>query len=49
MGSDGFVKRYGGYLGATIQGRVPETALRRGLGLLAFALGVRYGVLALTQ
>jgi uncharacterized membrane protein YfcA len=37
----------GGYLGATMQERVPEAALRRFLGLLAFALGVRYGAVAL--
>jgi uncharacterized protein len=38
----------GGYLGATLQERVPEQILRRGLGLLALGLGVRYGVIALT-
>lgn len=38
----------GSFLGASIQTRVPEAALRRGLGLLALALGVRYGVMALT-
>ncbi len=38
----------GGYLGASVQSRLPETLLRRGLGLLALALGVRYAVLALT-
>jgi uncharacterized protein len=38
----------GGFLGASIQTRLPEAALRRGLGVLAFALGVRYAVLALT-
>lgn len=36
----------GSYLGARLQGRLPELTLRRGLGLLALALGVRYGVLA---
>ncbi len=38
----------GGFIGAGLQRRVPEVALRRGLGLLALALGVRYAVLALT-
>jgi uncharacterized membrane protein YfcA len=38
----------GGYLGASLQPRLPEGLLRRGLGLLALALGVRYAVLALT-
>jgi uncharacterized membrane protein YfcA len=38
----------GGYLGASLQDRLPEQLLRRGLGLLAFGLGVRYGVVALT-
>jgi uncharacterized membrane protein YfcA len=38
----------GGYLGASVQPRLPETLLRRGLGLLALALGLRYAVLALT-
>ena len=38
----------GGYLGASLQNSMPERTLRRGLGLLAFALGVRYAVLALT-
>ena len=36
----------GGFLGASIQPRVPEALLRRGLGLLALGLGVRYGLLA---
>jgi uncharacterized protein len=36
------------FLGASVQTRLPEAALRRGLGVLAFALGVRYAVLALT-
>jgi uncharacterized membrane protein YfcA len=38
----------GSYLGASVQERVPEAALRRFLGLLALALGVRYGVVALS-
>jgi len=38
----------GSYLGAAIGTRVPEAVLRRGLGLLALALGLRYAVLALT-
>jgi uncharacterized membrane protein YfcA len=38
----------GGYLGASLQPRLPEALLRRGLGVLALGLGVRYGVLALT-
>lgn len=35
----------GSYLGARVQGRLPEAALRRGLGLLAIALAVRYALL----
>ena len=38
----------GGYLGARLQPRLPEALLRRGLGVLALGLGLRYGVLALT-
>jgi uncharacterized membrane protein YfcA len=38
---------FGGFLGASIQPRVPEEILRRGLGVLALALGVRYMVLGL--
>lgn len=34
----------GAYLGARLQSRLPETLLRRGLGALALALGVRYAV-----
>jgi uncharacterized membrane protein YfcA len=37
----------GSYLGARLQPRLPETLLRRGLGLLALALGARYAVLAI--
>lgn len=36
----------GAYLGARLQTRLPETLLRRGLGLLALVLGLRYAVLA---
>jgi uncharacterized membrane protein YfcA len=36
----------GGYLGASLQPRLSEQLLRRGLGLLALALGVRYAALA---
>jgi uncharacterized protein len=32
----------GGYLGASMQGRIAEQTLRRALGVLALALGVRY-------
>lgn len=35
----------GGYLGVHLQGRLPEAVLRRGLGLLALALGIRYAAL----
>ncbi|MDX6610183.1 MAG: uncharacterized protein QOF85_2108 [Solirubrobacterales bacterium] len=38
----------GAYLGARLQSRLPEQLLRRGLGLLALALGLRYAVQALT-
>lgn len=34
----------GAYLGARLQSRLPETLLRRGLGVLALALGLRYAV-----
>lgn len=37
----------GGFLGASLQPRLPEELLRRGLGILALGLGVRYGLLAL--
>lgn len=36
----------GGFLGASLQPRIPEELLRRGLGLLALGLGLRYGLLA---
>jgi uncharacterized protein len=38
----------GAYFGARLQTRVPEVLLRRGLGILALALGLRYAVLGLT-
>jgi uncharacterized protein len=38
----------GAYLGARLQSRLPEQLLRRGLGVLALALGLRYAVQALT-
>jgi uncharacterized membrane protein YfcA len=38
----------GAYLGARLQSRLPEELLRRGLGILALALGLRYAVLGLT-
>ena len=37
----------GAYLGARLQPRLPEALLRRGLGLLALGLGLRYAVQAL--
>jgi uncharacterized membrane protein YfcA len=37
----------GSYLGARLQPRLPEALLRRGLGVLALALGARYAVLAI--
>jgi uncharacterized membrane protein YfcA len=37
----------GSYLGASVQQRIPEAMLRRGLGLLALLLGLRYAVIAL--
>jgi uncharacterized protein len=37
----------GGWCGAGLQPRLPEELLRRGLGLIALVLGVRYAVLAL--
>lgn len=38
----------GAYLGARLQSRLPEMLLRRGLGVLALALGVRYVLQAVT-
>jgi uncharacterized membrane protein YfcA len=38
----------GAYLGARLQSRLPEVLLRRGLGVLALALGARYVVQAIT-
>jgi uncharacterized membrane protein YfcA len=37
----------GGYVGAGLQSRLPEMLLRRGLGVLAFGLAIRYLVLGL--
>jgi uncharacterized membrane protein YfcA len=44
MGAGGLA---GAYLGARLQRRLPEALLRRGLGLLALGLGLRYALLAL--
>jgi uncharacterized protein len=38
----------GAYCGARLQARLPEELLRRGLGLLALVLGLRYAVLGFT-
>jgi uncharacterized membrane protein YfcA len=38
----------GTYLGARLQSRLPEALLRRGLGLLALGLGLRYAILAVS-
>lgn len=45
MGAGGLL---GGYVGAGLQSRLPEDHLRRGLGVVALALGVRYAVLGLS-
>ena len=45
LGAGGLV---GGYIGASLQSRVPEQALRRVLGLLALALGARYLIVGLS-
>jgi uncharacterized protein len=45
MGAGGLL---GGYVGAGLQSRLPEALLRRGLGTLAVALGIRYAALGLT-
>jgi uncharacterized protein len=37
----------GSYVGVSLQERLPEILLRRGLGLLALVLGLRYAVLAI--
>jgi uncharacterized membrane protein YfcA len=37
----------GAYLGARLQSRLPEALLRRGLGLLALGLGLRYALQAI--
>jgi uncharacterized membrane protein YfcA len=44
MGAGGLL---GAYVGAGLQSRMPEALLRRGLGVLALGLGVRYLVLGL--
>jgi uncharacterized membrane protein YfcA len=44
LGAGGLI---GGYVGASVQGRIPERTLRRGLGLFALALGLRYLVVGL--
>jgi uncharacterized protein len=44
MGAGGLL---GGYVGSGLQSRLPEPLLRRGLGVLALALGVRYLVTGL--
>ncbi|HEY0392841.1 MAG TPA: sulfite exporter TauE/SafE family protein [Solirubrobacterales bacterium] len=38
----------GAYLGVRLQSRLPEALLRRGLGVLALALGLRYALLVVT-
>jgi uncharacterized protein len=45
LGAGGLI---GGYIGASIQGRIAEQGLRRVLGLLALALGVRYLLVGVT-
>lgn len=37
----------GAYLGARLQTRLPEALLRRGLGVLALALGLRYAIVGI--
>jgi hypothetical protein len=44
LGAGGLV---GGYAGARLQPRLPEQAIRRLLGLIVLAVGIRYGWLAL--
>ena len=44
LGAGGLI---GGYLGASMQGRIAEQTLRRVLGVLALVLGVRYLVVGL--
>jgi uncharacterized protein len=39
---------FGGYLGARLQPRLPQRMIRRLLGLIVFAIGVRYGWVAAT-
>jgi uncharacterized membrane protein YfcA len=38
----------GTYLGARLQTTLPENLLRRGLGVLALGLGLRYALLAVS-
>ena len=38
---------FGGYTGARLQPHLPETAIRRLLGVLVLAIGLRYAWLAL--
>jgi uncharacterized membrane protein YfcA len=45
LGAGGLI---GGYIGASIQGRIAERTLRRVLGILALVLGVRYLVVGIT-
>jgi uncharacterized membrane protein YfcA len=45
MGAGGMA---GAYIGARLQGHLPEKLLRRGLGVLALALGLRYALRAIT-
>jgi uncharacterized membrane protein YfcA len=45
LGAGGLI---GGYLGASFQGRIAERGLRRVLGVLALALGIRYLLVGLT-
>jgi uncharacterized membrane protein YfcA len=45
LGAGGLV---GAYLGAALQPRLSESLLRRGLGVLAMALAVRYFLLVIT-
>ena len=43
----GFGGLAGAYLGARLQSRLPEALLRRGLGVLALLLGLRYAIQAI--
>jgi uncharacterized membrane protein YfcA len=44
LGAGGLI---GGYIGASVQSRIPERTLRHGLGLFALVLGTRYLVVGL--